>query len=110
MCSEGVTEMVETRQGRELPQVAPAELDVMKVVRREGRSSAREIHERLASQTGWVYSTTRTVLERMVAKGLLKRQSFHGLNVCEAAVSRPAGLASLVREFAEQVLERATCP
>ncbi len=78
---------------------------MIKVLWRQGRSSAREIHDRLATDTGWAYSTTRTVLERMVAKGLLGRQSLHGLHVYEAAVSRPAGLAGLVREFAEQVLE-----
>jgi BlaI family transcriptional regulator, penicillinase repressor len=88
-----------------LPQLAPAELDVMKVLWRDGRLSARELHERLEGQTGWAYSTTRTVTERMVAKGLLTRQGVHGLNVYAAAVSRPAGLAGLVREFAEQVLE-----
>jgi BlaI family penicillinase repressor len=97
--------MVDTRHKPNLPQLAPAELDVMKVVWREGRLSARELHERLTDHTGWAYSTTRTVLERMVVKGLLARDALHGLHVYAAAVTRPAGLASLVREFAEQVLE-----
>ncbi len=93
------------KQRAPLPQIAPAELAVMKTLWRFGSSSAREIHDRLESRTGWAYSTTRTVVERMVGKGLLKRQSSHGLNVYEAAVSRAVGLAGLVRDFAEQVLE-----
>ena len=56
-----------------LPQLAPAELDVMKVLWTAGGLSAREVHERLAEQTGWAYSTTRTMIERMVKKGLVAR-------------------------------------
>jgi BlaI family penicillinase repressor len=77
----------------------------MKALWKSGGLSAREIHERVGEAKGWAYSTTRTLVERMVGKGLLARIDSHGLHVYEAAVSRPAGLASLVRDFAEQVLE-----
>lgn len=80
------------------------------MVWRDGPSSAREIHERLEPRTRWAYSTTRTVVERLVSKGLLLRRSSHGLHVYAAAVSRPAGLAGLVRAFAEQVLELRQVP
>lgn len=95
---------------RVLPQLAPAELDVMKVLWKTGRLSAREIHDRLTERTGWAYSTTRTIVERLVRKGLLRKQSSHGLHVYAAAVSRPTGLAQLVRDFAEQVLELREVP
>jgi predicted transcriptional regulator len=93
-----------------LPQLAPAELEVMKVVWGGGRLSAREIHDKLGARTAWAYSTSRTVVERMVAKGLLERERFHGLNLYRAAISRPAGLAALVRSFAEDVLELRRVP
>jgi BlaI family penicillinase repressor len=93
-----------------LPQLAPAELDVMKVLWNRGRLSAREVHEQLGGRTGWAYSTTRTVMERMVTKGLLKRERFHGLHLYAPSVSRPAGLAALVRSFAEDVLELRRVP
>jgi predicted transcriptional regulator len=41
----------------------------------------------------------------MVQKGLLRRGSFHGLHLYEPVVSRAAGFARRVREFASQVLE-----
>jgi len=94
----------------QLPQLAPAELDVMKALWKAGASSAREIHQRLAKQTGWAYSTTRTTIERMVVKGLLTKRSFHGLNVYAPAISRPQGIARMVREFAQQVLDMPTAP
>lgn len=93
-----------------LAQLAPAELDVMKTLWKAGTLSARELHDRLAQQTGWAYSTTRTTIERMVAKRLLAKRSFHGLNVYAAAISRPEGIARLVRDFAQQVLDMPTAP
>lgn len=90
---------------RRLPEVARTELEVLKVLWEEGRLSAREVHGRLAGGQGWAYSTTRTVLDRMVKKGLLERASFHGVFLYRARISRPLGLARLVRDFAERVLE-----
>jgi len=91
-------------RSKRLPQLAPAELDVMKVLWSAGSLSGREVHERLARETGWAYSTTRTTLERMVVKGLVGRRSFHGLHVYEPALSRAQGLARLVQDFASRVL------
>jgi len=88
-----------------LPQLNATELAVMKLLWREGRLSAREVHERLGGEQGWAYSTTRTVVERMVGKGLVGKQEFHGLRLYAAAISRPVGLAGLIRDFARDVLE-----
>ncbi len=93
-----------------LPQIAPSELDVMKVLWRQQECSAREVHEQLETVTGWAYSTTRTTLDRMVRKGLVARRSFHGLHLYGAAISRARGLARLVREFADRVLEAGPAP
>lgn len=88
-----------------LPEVARSELEVLKVLWEDGRLAAREVHERLAAEQGWAYSTTRTVLDRMVKKGLLERRGFHGVFLYRPLISRPLGLARLVRDFAERVLE-----
>jgi BlaI family transcriptional regulator, penicillinase repressor len=90
---------------RPLPDLARSELDVLKVLWAEERLSAREVHERLAGRLGWATSTTRTILDRMVKKGLLARRDFHGVYLYAARISRPQGLARLVRDFAERVLE-----
>lgn len=95
---------------QELPELAATELDVMKVLWGGGKLSAREVHEALAEEQGWAYSTTRTVLDRMVGKGLVERQSFHRLYLYRPAISRPAGLARLVRDFAARVVETDWAP
>ena len=109
-CSVMATNKMRDSQGERLPRLAPAELEVMKALWQAGPLSAREIHDRVHDRTRWAYSTTRTIVERMVEKGLVSRASSHGLNVYEAAVSRAAGLARLVRDFAEQVLELKRAP
>jgi len=88
-----------------LPDLNDTELAVLKALWRERRLSARELHQRVGAAQGWAASTTRTTLDRMAAKGLLEKRSFHGLNLYQPAVSRPAALARRVRDFAGQVLE-----
>jgi predicted transcriptional regulator len=94
----------------DLPRLTPTELEVMKVLWGVGKLSAREVHEQLAERLRWAYSTTRTTMDRLVAKGLLTKQAFHGLHLYAPAISRAAGLAPLVRDFARQVLESSPAP
>jgi predicted transcriptional regulator len=93
-----------------LPRLTDAELEVMKVLWARGRLSAREIHDLVVESQAWAYSTTRTTLERMVRKGLVRRGSFHGLHLYEPVVSRAAGFAHRVRDFASQLLESSPVP
>lgn len=64
------------------------ELEVLKAFWRGGAMSAREAQTVIEPELGWSASTTRTVLERMVAKGLLARRSVHGLAVYEARTGK----------------------
>ena len=77
----------------------------MKLFWAAGPLSARELHERLRSSTDWAYSTTRTTLDRMVKKLLLTKKDFHGINLYAPRITKPVGIAQLVRDFADRVLE-----
>ncbi|MGD2215326.1 MAG: BlaI/MecI/CopY family transcriptional regulator [Gemmatimonadales bacterium] len=92
------------------PDLSKSELAVLRVLWREGELSAREIHEGLPAALEWAYSTTRTTVDRMAAKGLLAKRSFHGIYLYEPRISRPAGLAGVVRDLAERVLETDYAP
>jgi len=89
----------------DLPELSRAELDLIRILWDGERLSAREVHEQLPEGYDWAYSTTRTMLERMVTKGYLGRESFHGVNLYEPCITRPEGLARLVQNFADRVLE-----
>ncbi|MGD8689419.1 MAG: BlaI/MecI/CopY family transcriptional regulator [Gammaproteobacteria bacterium] len=87
------------------PNASGPELDILKLLWRFERLSAREIHNHLSVTRDWAYSTTRTTLERMVAKGMLARQNVHGLNVYVPAAAKVPTLASLIRNFTRRVLD-----
>ncbi len=88
-----------------LPELSRSGLDIMKILWKDGRSSAREVHDQLSAAYGWAYSTTKTTMDRMVKKGRLSRENFHGVFLYNPLISKPAGLAKLVRNFADNVLE-----
>ncbi|MCG8608017.1 BlaI/MecI/CopY family transcriptional regulator [bacterium] len=87
------------------PELSRSELDIMKVLWNNGRRSAREVHDQLCESYNWAYSTTKTIMDRMVKKGHLSRDSFHGVFLYTPLISKPLGLASFVRNFADHVLE-----
>lgn len=81
------------------------ELSVLKHLWAKGRASAREIHDAISPETGWSYSTTRTIVTRMDEKGLLSRTEVHGVAVYSPAMSRVAVLGAMARELTRDVLD-----
>ena len=92
------------------PELSKSELEVLKAFWKAGPLSAREAHQLLTGRFGWAYTTTRTMLDRMVKKRLLGRRDAHGIFVYRATAKKVATLAGLVREFTERVLELDTVP
>jgi len=82
-----------------------AELPVLKQLWSSGRMSAREVHDALSAETGWSYSTTRTVMTRMEEKGLLRRSEVHGVGVYSPKLSRVQVLGAMARELTRQVFD-----
>ena len=82
-----------------------AEFDVLKLFWKDGPLSAREVHDRIRPQLDWAPSTTRTVLERMCAKGLLGRREQGGVAVFLARESKVDVVGRALTKFARRVLE-----
>lgn len=76
-----------------------AELDLLKCFWRDGDLSAGEVRDRISASLGWTASTTRTVLERMRAKGLLSRREAHGVVVYSAVQPKVAVIGGLMRRL-----------
>jgi predicted transcriptional regulator len=92
-------------KSKKIPELSRAEYDILSVLWKGDRMTVREVHDQLYATTGWAYSTTKTMMDRMVKKELLQRQPFHGIYLYHALVSRPAGLVRMVQFFADRVLE-----
>ena len=83
----------------------PSELAVLKALWSHDRLSAREVHDEIGEAQGWSYSTTRTVIQRMVDKGLVNKDSVHGLAVFSASDRKVDLISRLVSDFTKRVLE-----
>lgn len=69
-------------------ELTEAEWSVIKAVWAGEPCSAPAIQEKLYPQTRWSYSTVRTIMDRMVAKGLLKAEKEGKGTLFRSAVTR----------------------
>ena len=82
-----------------------SELCLLKALWKEQPLSAREIHQRVAPELGWSFSSTRKTLERMLEKAMVRQQSRHGVQVYEAQREKVGTLAAFAHDFGRRVME-----
>ena len=82
-----------------------SELSLLKSLWKEQPLSAREIHERVAPELGWSFSSTRKTLERMLEKAMVRQYSRHGVLVYEAQLEKVGTLAAFAHDFGRRVME-----
>ena len=73
---------------KELVGLTRAEWPIIQAVWEWEPCSAPALHEKLQRQTGWAYSTVRTMMDRMAVKGLLSAERVSGTTLYRAAVTR----------------------
>lgn len=76
-----------------MPQPPPIELTaaewaIIQVLWEREPCAAPDIQEALAGSKGWACSTVRTLMDRMVAKGLLSTEKIRHMTLYRAAVTR----------------------
>ena len=69
-------------------ELTEAEWSVIKAIWENEPCTAPAIQEKLFKPTGWTYSTVRTLMDRMVAKGVLKAKKQGKLTIYQSAVTR----------------------
>jgi len=69
-------------------ELTEAEWSVIKAVWENEPCSAPAVQEKLLQPTGWTYSTVRTLMDRMVAKGVLKAKKEGKLTIYQSVVTR----------------------
>ena len=96
-----------SRQRRELSE---SEWAVMKVVWDEGPMAMGDVYDRLAGPHDWAYSTVKTLVRRMVAKGWLDAKRVGNSFLYRAAVPKGKAVRSAVEEFSDRVLDGLLSP
>lgn len=79
----------------------------MTEVWKHASTTARDIHTALAGETGWAYSTVKTMMTRLVEKGALESVRDGKQNVFRAAVTRESARAQATSTLVERVFEGA---
>ena len=69
-------------------ELTEAEWTVIKAVWEKEPCTAPAVQEKLFKRTRWTYSTVRTLMDRMAAKGLLLAEKARHLTVYRSAVTR----------------------
>ena len=69
-------------------ELTEAEWSVIKAVWETEPCTAPAIQEKLFHATAWTYSTVRTLMDRMVVKGVLKAKKEGKLTIYQSAVTR----------------------
>jgi len=92
-------------EDNDLPDLSKAEFNILRHLWKSGPQAVRDVHAVMERRHGWALTTTRTVMDRMAKKGLLRRELSDGVFLYAPLVARAAGLAKMVRFFAENVLE-----
>ena len=73
---------------KEVIELTRAEWAIIKAVWNNEPCAAPAIQEKLFKQTKWAYSTVRTLMDRMVAKGLLSAERVGSVTLYRSAVTR----------------------
>jgi BlaI family transcriptional regulator, penicillinase repressor len=69
-------------------ELTEAEWSIIKAVWDSEPCTAPAIREKLLQPTGWTYSTVRTLMDRMVAKGVLRAKKEGKLTIYHSVVTR----------------------
>ena len=83
------------------PKPTEAELELLRVLWERGPSTVGEIHEGQGSK-GTGYTTTLKVLQRMITKGLVRRDESQRSHVYRAAVGAERTQRQLVRDLLQR--------
>ncbi|MCI0589272.1 MAG: BlaI/MecI/CopY family transcriptional regulator [Planctomycetes bacterium] len=92
------------------PRISEAEWKVMRVLWEEHPRTASQVAQALGPQAAWTDRTVKTLLARLVKKGVLSTESDGKRYLYEPAVSREACVAAEGRSFVARVFDGSASP
>jgi BlaI family penicillinase repressor len=85
--------------------LSDAEWTVMQAVWTQAPASARDVLERVHAETGWAYSTVKTLLARLVEKAALRERKRANTSFYEPLVTRDAARRAAVRSLLDKAFD-----
>jgi BlaI family transcriptional regulator, penicillinase repressor len=91
-------------------ELTEAEWAIIKAVWENEPCAAGTVQEALAKQKEWAYSTVKTMMDRMVKKGVLKTSRIRNLNLFSSAISPTEAKAGEFRKMLKRAFDGALAP
>jgi BlaI family penicillinase repressor len=91
-------------------ELTEAEWSVIKAVWEQEPATAPDVQSRLHARTRWTYSTVRTLMDRMVIKGLLTAEKVRHLTFYRSAISRHQAQQSELHYALKHAFDGALAP
>ncbi len=95
---------------KKLPEPSKTEWLLMKICWAQGKSTARQIYEETLKKKDRDYQTVKTMLDRLVNKGYLRREKLGPLCLYEPDVSRSKAVTKAIETFTDTVLDNTFAP
>jgi BlaI family penicillinase repressor len=102
--------MREAAMAQKKSTIHDTEWDLLEALWSMERATAREVCETLADKRGWAVSTTKTLLDRMVAKGLVSARQVGNVWEYTPAVRRVEARRTAWAEFVGKAFGGAAAP
>ncbi len=102
----------ESSRGGRRPHLSLTDVEwaILGVVWGEGPCAAGTVQEGLQETHGWAYSTVKTTMDRMVAKGLLASRAVRNLNLYSAEISREEAKRGELQRVLRRAFDGALSP
>lgn len=95
----------------QLPPLSDAEWKVMNAVwARTGAVPARDVHAALAADTGWAYTTVKTLLDRLVAKRALSATKVRHVSFYRSTLPRRRAVTDAAQTLVDRAFGGAVAP
>lgn len=94
----------------DLPRISEAEWAVMDVIWQDHPITAQDVVSRLARRTEWTATTVKTLLARLVAKGVLAFERDGRRFLYQPRITRSQAVACESRSFVERVFRGKASP
>jgi predicted transcriptional regulator len=91
-------------------ELTEAEWAIIQVVWENEPCAAPTIQEELESHRNWHYSTIKTLMDRMVTKGLLTTERFHSLKLYRSAITKVQAQKGEIMRTVKRAFDGALTP
>src|SRR5918999_6247620 len=85
--------------------LSDAEWTVMQAVWNRAPASARDVLDDVGEETGWAYTTVKTLLARLVEKGALSEGRQANVNIYEPRITRNEARGSALRSLLDRAFD-----